>query len=82
NSIPRPPNAFILFRSHVWKVLKEKQDEGSQKINLADVSKNVGGMWAKLPKEEQEKWKQEALSVKAQHAARFPGYHYAPTLKK
>ncbi|KIY67514.1 hypothetical protein CYLTODRAFT_490576 [Cylindrobasidium torrendii FP15055 ss-10] len=72
--IPRPSNAFILFRSWYIQYTSERQH--------AVISQDAGNAWHVLPVEQQEYWRQQALLKKLEHAARYPNYQYAPGSNK
>lgn len=81
--IPRPKNAFILFRSHYAKQLSRSADiDPSLSKNGRQNNQKVSGLAAK-------KWREEAPSVrkhfhdladaeKARHQAMYPDYKYMP----
>jgi len=80
NKIPRPPNAFIHFKSRFLEQKKREKDPIVK--NQAEFSRYAGSVWTALPEEEKERWKAEALVIKSQHAEQNPGYRYLPTSKK
>ena len=69
--IPRPKNAFILFRM--------KCSEGRQKDKRqADFSKHVGQKWKSLSLEEHQYWEECADETKKDHEKMYPNYVYRP----
>ncbi|KAG6888495.1 hypothetical protein C0992_008398 [Termitomyces sp. T32_za158] len=63
--IPRPPNAFILFRS---SFIREQQ-----------VPANVEGMfWKNLPKSERDTWEAKAAQAQVEHRRRYPDWRFQP----
>lgn len=73
--IPRPRNAFILFRQrHHQAVL----DEGNVIKSNPDVSKELGKRWRALSGEEKEYWNKLAEEEKKKHLEKYPGYRYIP----
>ncbi|KAK7029655.1 hypothetical protein VNI00_014353 [Paramarasmius palmivorus] len=76
--VPRPPNAFILFRSDYWKREKLHVEEEREKDHR-EISRLAARTWNELPAEQKEYYKNMALIKKAEHARRYPGYKYAPS---
>ncbi|KAG8744236.1 hypothetical protein FRC10_010598 [Ceratobasidium sp. 414] len=65
--IPRPRNAFILFRSHYV---------AAQLIpNKVEI---IGEIWNTLPPAERLVWEQKADVEKEKHYRMYPGYRYKP----
>lgn len=75
NRIPRPRNAFILFRQKYHQAVL---DEDLQVKTNPEVSRELGRRWRSLPPQEKEHWNRLAEEEKANHAKRFPGYWYTP----
>ncbi|KAJ3535749.1 hypothetical protein NM688_g6932 [Phlebia brevispora] len=75
NHIPRPPNAFILFRSSFIKAqhIPEKI-EG----NHSALSKIIGKYWRTLPPQEKEKWEAKAIVALAEHRKKYPDWRFRP----
>ena len=77
--IPRPRNAFILFRSHaVTSGLIPKN------LGITDhknISKIVAGIWKNLSVEERAAWDLAAEEEKKVHRERWPDYQYKPKTK-
>ncbi|KAI0338069.1 hypothetical protein BDW22DRAFT_1423288 [Trametopsis cervina] len=73
--IPRPPNAFILFRSSFIKAqhIPEKI-EG----NHSHLSKIIGKYWKALPREEREVWEAKAIVALAEHRKKYPDWRFRP----
>ena len=71
--IPRPPNAFILFRS---SFIKSQSVSARTEGNHGTLSKIVGLLWHTLSYEEQLVWKMKARRVYAEHRKRYPGYSF------
>lgn len=75
NHIPRPRNAFILFRQqHHQSVL----DEGNVIKTNPDVSRELGKRWRDLDPQEKGYWNRLAEEEKKKHAEKYPGYRYIP----
>jgi len=74
--IPRPRNAFILFRSafHQRKHLTTAVEKDHRHI-----SRITAFFWAQLPEAEKDVWRQMAELEKKQHALTYPDYRFKPT---
>ncbi|KAJ5101663.1 hypothetical protein NUU61_003885 [Penicillium alfredii] len=72
--IPRPRNAFILYRQHYQSVVV------SHNPGLAnpEISKIIGEQWRSLSEDEKSKWKALAEEEKARHQQQYPDYRYQP----
>lgn len=76
--IPRPPNAFILFRS---SFIKSQHVSSSIEGNHGTLSKIVGMVWHNLSFEERQIWQAKAKRALAEHKRRFPEYSFRPSNK-
>ncbi|KAF8638688.1 hypothetical protein AX17_002010 [Amanita inopinata Kibby_2008] len=76
--IPRPPNAFMLFRADF---VRQKHVPGSIETNHGSLSKIIGNCWRALPLEEKRVWEVKAKHAKAEHKARYPNYRFRPVHK-
>ncbi|KAM0751909.1 hypothetical protein T439DRAFT_287989, partial [Meredithblackwellia eburnea MCA 4105] len=72
--IPRPRNAFILFRSHAVSTNLIPRDLGV--TDHKNISKIVGEVWRGLSSEERGVWELMAEEEKRVHRERWPGYKY------
>lgn len=77
--IPRPPNAFMMFRSHYCVKIK---NESSPENNHAIISKQAGEVWRSMSDLEKSDFHRLAYAEKMLHASRYPDYKYAPNFKK
>ncbi|KAJ7785786.1 hypothetical protein B0H16DRAFT_5758 [Mycena metata] len=73
--IPRPPNAFICFRSDYCLLEKQKSD-GQRDHRF--VSKDAAAAWHQSSEAVKTKYKLIAREKKQQHAQMYPGYTYSP----
>ena len=91
--IPRPPNAFILFRS---SFIRSEQVPGKVEGNHSTLSKIIGtssrcllqpqnliplstGMyWKSLSREERESWEAKAVIAQAEHRKKYPDWRFRP----
>ncbi|KAE8349725.1 putative HMG box protein [Aspergillus coremiiformis] len=72
--IPRPRNAFILYRQH-YQASVVAQHPG---LANPDISKIIGEQWRRLPQETKDEWKALAEEEKARHQQQYPEYRYQP----
>ncbi|KAJ7074626.1 hypothetical protein C8F01DRAFT_1101214 [Mycena amicta] len=82
--IPRPRNAFILFRSDYARKqqLLASTSAGVERENQNDLSRSVGRVWRAMTDAERAPWHALAEEEKKRHAAQYPGYKYAPRARK
>ncbi|TCD63373.1 hypothetical protein EIP91_005628 [Steccherinum ochraceum] len=73
--IPRPPNAFILFRS---SFIRAEHIPGKIEGNHSALSKIIGKYWKSLPREEKEVWEAKALVAQAEHRQKYPDWRFRP----
>ncbi|KAI0090111.1 hypothetical protein BDY19DRAFT_938531 [Irpex rosettiformis] len=73
--IPRPPNAFILFRSSFIKAqhIPEKIED-----NHCALSKIIGKYWKTLPRPERQVWEAKAIVALAEHRKKYPDWRFRP----
>lgn len=74
SKVPRPPNAFILYRQKYHPILKTSQPD----LRNNDISVILGKQWKEETEEVKAHFKATAEKIKEQHAAENPGYQYAP----
>ncbi|KAJ2922946.1 hypothetical protein H1R20_g14136, partial [Candolleomyces eurysporus] len=77
--IPRPPNAFMLFRADF---VRQKHVPGSIETNHGSLSKIIGNCWRSLPLDEKRVWEQKAKHEKAAHKIQYPNYRFRPVHNK
>ncbi|KAM0553846.1 hypothetical protein ACHAPJ_007192 [Fusarium lateritium] len=72
--IPRPRNAFILYRQH------HQAQVVSRNPNLSnpDISKIIGEKWKDESQEVKDNWKSLADEEKQRHQRQYPDYRYQP----
>jgi len=78
--IPRPRNAFIIFRtwfSSQWRTTKGKKRGTAN----ATISVAAGQAWAALEEHERARYRERAAIEKAEHRVRYPNYSYTPIKK-
>ncbi|KAJ7153715.1 hypothetical protein C8R46DRAFT_1042096 [Mycena filopes] len=75
--IPRPPNAFMSFRSTYIKVQKILAVE-PESLDRTAMSCGAGEAWRRMNEEKRQPYVLQALAEKAVHALKYPAYRYAP----
>lgn len=75
NHIPRPRNAFILFRCDF---VRDQTIPRSIERDHRNLSRIAGMMWTSMGPEQREPWVAMARKEKQAHADRFPNYRYKP----
>lgn len=76
--IPRPPNAFMVFRSWLWN----KDDLKSVERDNRNVSRIAGRLWNDLSDEKRAPFRKMADDAKMRHAQLYPEYKYTPSFRK
>ena len=79
NHIPRPPNAFILFRS---SFIKSQHVSTSVETNHSTLSTIIGLTWSNMPEEQRQVWHRKAKEALAEHKRKFPKYVFRPVQAK
>lgn len=77
--IPRPANAFILFRS---AFIKNQHVSSEVETNHSTLSKIAGITWAILPPHERDIWYAKAKVLADEHKKQWPGYTFKPIYPK
>ncbi|KZV75393.1 hypothetical protein PENSPDRAFT_681116 [Peniophora sp. CONT] len=74
--IPRPPNAFMIFRSDLIKDVRM----GLQKVEKKQQNLSVmaGEIWNLMPEVKKQLWRDKATDRLHEHQAKHPQYKYAP----
>ena len=78
--IPRPRNAFIIFRGDFSSRFRTSRDKKRGAAN-ADISKLAGQMWRSIGKKGQAEYQVRAAKEKEEHRKQYPNYHYTPMKK-
>ncbi|KAH0587485.1 hypothetical protein H2248_006267 [Termitomyces sp. 'cryptogamus'] len=73
--IPRPPNAFMLYRSDFLKrgIIPAHVERRQQ-----NLSRIAGQCWNLLPPEEKAQWQERAAQALLEHQKRNPDYKFTP----
>ncbi|EPS99617.1 hypothetical protein FOMPIDRAFT_1124101, partial [Fomitopsis schrenkii] len=75
--VPRPPNAFILFRQNLFQQLKSKAVERDQRL----FSQIVSTTWRTLTQAQRDPWYKRAQDAKLLHEQKYPGYRFMPVVR-
>ncbi|KAJ8086544.1 hypothetical protein PM082_005367 [Marasmius tenuissimus] len=76
--VPRPPNAFMLYRSD-W--LKQNHIPSTVERRQQALSCVAGECWNMLPPEEKQKWQAKAAEAYRVHQLKYPDYKFSPAPK-
>ncbi|KAK0437516.1 hypothetical protein EV421DRAFT_1715129 [Armillaria borealis] len=76
---PRPPNAWILFRSDMVRVMP-KPASGSAQQSV--VSKAISKLWAEADPAIKHEYERRAEIRKQEHAEMYPDYRFQPVKKE
>ncbi|KDQ49739.1 hypothetical protein JAAARDRAFT_113690, partial [Jaapia argillacea MUCL 33604] len=71
--IPRPANAFILFRSDF---VRKKKIPASVEHDHRNISRIAGKIWKAMEPEERKPWEVLAEEERRRHKEKYPGYRY------
>ncbi|KAG6009260.1 hypothetical protein E4U21_002864 [Claviceps maximensis] len=72
--IPRPRNAFILYRQHHQSQVTAE----NPKLSNPEISKIIGDKWKHESEDVKENWKKLAEEEKQRHQHQYPNYRYQP----
>ncbi|OSD01293.1 hypothetical protein PYCCODRAFT_1468729 [Trametes coccinea BRFM310] len=76
--VPRPPNAWILYRTARLKEMKAASKDGECSVKQADFSRIIGEMWKNEKDSVKKEFEKAAEIAKQKHAKKYPGYKYKP----
>ncbi|KAI1480387.1 hypothetical protein F4774DRAFT_408888 [Daldinia eschscholtzii] len=72
--VPRPRNAFILYRQHYQGQVAARNPG----LANPEISKLIGEQWREQPEEIKNNWKRLAEEEKIRHQRQYPDYRYQP----
>ncbi|KAJ8463303.1 hypothetical protein ONZ45_g17629 [Pleurotus djamor] len=78
--VPRPPNAWILYRADKLMQLKQSANYGDA-LQQSHASKIIGQMWKQEPQDVRDYYDRLARQKKEEHKVMHPGYKYQPKSK-
>ncbi|KAF8156062.1 hypothetical protein B0H34DRAFT_771907 [Crassisporium funariophilum] len=73
--IPRPANAYILFRADF---VRQKHVPGTVDTSHGSLSTIIGNVWKQIGCEEKDYWENKAKEAKALHKKMYPDYKFRP----
>ncbi|KAG5636438.1 hypothetical protein H0H81_008083 [Sphagnurus paluster] len=73
--VPRPRNAFILFRCDFVRQGKVPRDVEKDHRNISRIA---GSVWREMTDEDKAPWVEMAEQEKDRHSKTYPGYRYTP----
>ena len=71
--IPRPPNAWILYRSDKIAKMRASMPEGAPKPTQADLSKQFAAQWRDESEGVKSNYERLADLARGKHIAKYPG---------
>ncbi|GAA6007300.1 hypothetical protein JCM11491_003080 [Sporobolomyces phaffii] len=77
---PRPPNAWICYRSA--RVRELKNTSQYTKMPQASISKLIGELWRSESPEVKRRYEAEATAKKLEHKEKYPGYSFRPVRRE
>jgi hypothetical protein len=78
---PRPPNAWILYRSDKLRQLPPTEP-GNPRRAQAEVSKMISNMWKNESEAVRNEYERRADAKKAEHQQMYPNYRFQPMKKE
>ncbi|PWN51166.1 hypothetical protein IE53DRAFT_305790, partial [Violaceomyces palustris] len=81
---PRPPNAWILYRSQKYQEFREKTNslasssEAGKPKSQAEISRIISSMWQGESAETKQHYEALAEARKIAHQKTYPTYRYRP----
>lgn len=78
---PRPPNAWIIFRSEMSRILPPVAP-GQPGRPQSAVSRTIADLWANLDPKTKQQYERRAEAKKAEHALKYPNYRFTPVKKE
>ncbi|KAI3631877.1 hypothetical protein MIR68_010350 [Amoeboaphelidium protococcarum] len=87
NKIPRPPNAFMLYRKDHHHLIKKEmqenpQDHSGKQFTVPEISKVLGARWKSESEEVKMKYHEMARLADEEHRKLYPGYKYSPKKRR
>ncbi|KAI0344054.1 hypothetical protein BDW22DRAFT_1344181 [Trametopsis cervina] len=73
--IPRPRNAFIIFRTEFYR---DNKDLLAYEKDHRHISRIIAFYWRTLTPDEKEEWKDKAKIEKLEHERKYPNYQFTP----
>ncbi|KAJ3553518.1 hypothetical protein NM688_g3565 [Phlebia brevispora] len=80
--IPRPCNAWVLFRRDHQKAVREELTAKGDSTTQASISRLLSQMWRGLPPAEKAKYEYRAEVERAEHRKLHPDYKFCPKTQR
>ncbi|ESK92956.1 hmg-box dna-binding protein [Moniliophthora roreri MCA 2997] len=80
--IPRPPNAWILYRSDMAATITAQLQQTGQRKTQAQISKEISEMWKNVDPQTKMEYERRAEAKKHEHSEMYPGYRFQPMKKE
>ncbi len=80
--IPRPPNAWIIYRTDRLRQWKAQRSPHDPPVKQADISRMIGANWKHEPDHIKLEYEKRAAIAKADHKRKYPDYKYNPMSKE
>lgn len=80
--IPRPPNAWILYRTDRLREWRETRSPNDPPMKQADISRFISTTWKIEPDDIKLDYEKRAAIAKAEHKKKYPDYKYNPISKE
>lgn len=80
--VPRPPNAWILFRSEMTRIVPPAPARGRSTTSQALASGAISKMWAQLTPAVRAEYERRAAAKKYEHKMQYPDYRFEPMPKE
>jgi sRNA-binding carbon storage regulator CsrA len=75
--IKKPPNAFIIYRSEIYKHIKNEYPNATSR----KLSQIIGNMWNNQSEENKSYYIKKANAIKKKHNKIYPRYKYNKVMK-
>ncbi|TIC25749.1 hypothetical protein E3Q12_00907 [Wallemia mellicola] len=79
--IPRPPNAWILYRSESIEEMKNTAGTDMSKLNQTELSKMIGIKWRSENIQVKHIYQEKANEARREHMLKYPQYKFRPNRK-
>ncbi|KAI0745113.1 high mobility group box domain-containing protein, partial [Earliella scabrosa] len=76
--IPRPPNAWILYRTDRLREWRSCRSPNEPPMKQADISRLIASKWKHEPEGVKLDYEKRAAIAKAEHKKKYPDYKYNP----
>ena len=80
--IPRPPNAWIIYRTDRLNEWKESRSPYDPPVKQADISRMIALRWKHESGPMKLEYEKRAAIAKAEHKKKYPNYKYNPMSKQ